>query len=223
MRPRIGSLVFGALLALAGCATRGDAIDSAEACVAVAARGLRPVAEDRAERFLGKVEESTARCRGGERAVARRERALGGLAELLGDGRRRQPRAGVGCPVISAPTAAGIDGALIDLEYQRIELIKFNLFDNSGTYPRLRDGPGRRRRAGARRPGPRCGCPGAIRSYAAVGGAGEQLCGGELIRFRTLTGICNDIRNPLMGSAGMPFARNVRVRGDLPRARRATS
>ncbi len=26
------------------------------------------------------------------------------------------------------------DGALLDLEYQRIELLQFNLFDNSGTY-----------------------------------------------------------------------------------------
>ena len=61
MPTRFGSLVLGALLALAGCATRGDAIDSAEACVPVAARGLRPVAADRAERFLGKVDEDTAR------------------------------------------------------------------------------------------------------------------------------------------------------------------
>ena len=39
----------------------------------------------------------------------------------------------------------GIDGALLDLEYQRIELIKFNLFDTSGTYEdyvRGRDGVG---------------------------------------------------------------------------------
>ena len=45
----------------------------------------------------------------------------------------------------------GIDGALLDLEYQRIELIKFNLFDNSGTYEayvRGRDGVGRPRAEG---------------------------------------------------------------------------
>ena len=46
--------------------------------------------------------------------------------------------------------------------------------------------------------------------YESVGGsAPRQLCGGELIRFRSVTGICNDIRNPLMGSTGQPFARNV--------------
>ncbi len=38
--------------------------------------------------------------------------------------------------------------------------------------------------------------------YAAVGGDGAQLCRGELIRARTLTGICNDLKNPLMGSTG---------------------
>ena len=46
-------------------------------------------------------------------------------------------------------------------------------------------------------------------NYRDVGGAGEQVCRGELIRARTLTGICNDIRNPLMGSTGQLFARNA--------------
>jgi hypothetical protein len=32
------------------------------------------------------------------------------------------------------PAQRGVVGALVDLEYQRIELLKFNLFDNSGTY-----------------------------------------------------------------------------------------
>ena len=36
------------------------------------------------------------------------------------------------------------------------------------------------------------------------------------MRQRTLTGICNDIRNPLMGSAGMPFARNVEFEATFP-------
>ncbi len=52
-------------------------------------------------------------------------------------------------------------------------------------------------------------------NYQAVGGDGPQVCSGALIRARTLTGICNDIRNPLMGSTGMPFARNVRTRHHL--------
>jgi hypothetical protein len=53
-------------------------------------------------------------------------------------------------------------------------------------------------------------------AFAAVGGAGVQRCAGELIRSRTLTGICNDIRNPLMGATGMPFARNVEFEATFP-------
>ena len=53
-------------------------------------------------------------------------------------------------------------------------------------------------------------------NYVLVGGDGAQICKGELIRARTLTGICNDIRNPLMGSTGMPFARNVEFETTFP-------
>jgi len=45
---------------------------------------------------------------------------------------------------------------------------------------------------------------------------GGQTCTGELIRFRTLTGICNDIRNPAMGSVGQLFARNVEFESTFP-------
>src|SRR5207244_1918906 len=42
-----------------------------------------------------------------------------------------------------------------------------------------------------------------------VGGAGEQICKGDLIRFRTVNGICNDVRNPAMGATHSVFARMV--------------
>ena len=214
MRPRIGSLVFAALLALAGCATRGDAIDSAEACVAVAARGLRPVAEDRAERFLGKVREDTARCRGGERAVAGRSVPWLDWQNYwaTADGASRAP---VSAPGHLGANSRGIDGALLDLEYQRIELIKFNLFDSSGTYADYvtgRDGVG----GPALKTWPQMRLPKGHPLYAAVGGDQPQVCGGELIRFRTVSGICNDLKNPLMGSAAMPFARNVQFEVTFP-------
>jgi hypothetical protein len=38
-------------------------------CVAYALGGFRQIEDDRTERFLGKVQESTARCRGGEATV----------------------------------------------------------------------------------------------------------------------------------------------------------
>ena len=99
------------------------------------------------------------------------------------------------------PTGRGIDGALLDLEYERIELIKFNLFDNNKTYQQYITG---RKGVGgpALKTWPEMRLPATHPNYRDVGGAGEQVCKGELIRGRTLTGICNDIKNPLMGSAG---------------------
>jgi hypothetical protein len=105
----------------------------------------------------------------------------------------------------------GVNGALVDLEYARVELIRFNLFDNSGTYPAYAasGGPTLRQWPEMRLP---LGHP----NFRDVGGNGEQLCKGDLIRARTLTGICNDIRNPLMGSTGTLFARNVEFEATFP-------
>ena len=215
MRSRAGWLVLAAGLIVGGC---GNAPGDLEACVRTVWGGLRPVAEDRARRFLGQVDEERARCRGGARAAEARRGPWVDWPALLGDratpGAGRRGRAGAGAS--SRPDRRGLDGALIDLEYQRIELIKFNLFDNSGTYPdyvRGRDGARRARAPGLARDAPAAGPSRASRPWAATG---AQLCRGELIRSRTLTGICNDIRNPLMGSTGMPFARNVEFEATFP-------
>ena len=114
-----------------------------------------------------------------------------------------------------SPNRRGINGALLDLEYQRIELLKFNLFDNSGTYENyLRD---RESHAGKlAKIWPQFRLPQDNPAYAAVGAGGAQKCTGELIRFRTLTGICNDILNPLMGSVDQPFGRNVEFEATFP-------
>ena len=55
----------------------------------------------------------------------------------------------------------GIDGALMDLEYQRMELIKFNLFDNRTyeTYVKGGHDNGRRRTVRSSRSGRRCALP----------------------------------------------------------------
>src|SRR5262249_9701217 len=44
-----------------------------DSCLTYYTGGFRPIATDRAERFLGKVQKDTARCRGGEKAVDRRD------------------------------------------------------------------------------------------------------------------------------------------------------
>ena len=55
-------------------------------------------------------------------------------------------------------------------------------------------------------------------SFEAVGADGVQRCWNDLIRFRTTDGICNDIDNPLMGSTGTLFARNVQFETTWPDA-----
>ena len=109
----------------------------------------------------------------------------------------------------------GVDGALIDLEYQRLDLLRFNLFDQYTfqEYVNGRDNiPGRSLKVwSAMR------LPPDDPHYKDVGGdAPSQLCTGELIRARTLTGICNDIRNPLMGSTNTLFGRNVQFEETFP-------
>ncbi|MFA7060076.1 MAG: peroxidase family protein [Pedobacter sp.] len=203
----------GVVLFLAGCTSSTKEL---KACAELVNTGFRPIAKDRTGRFLGKVQENTAECRGGERAVAYRGAPYVDWANYWAtadadsfypgtdsvDGRLR-------------PNGRGIDGALLDLEYQRMELIKFNLFDNSGTYKDYVEG-----RNGVE--GPVLKVWDAMRlpkdnpDYEAVGGDGPQLCRGELIRGRTLTGICNDIKNPLMGSVGQLFARNVQFETTFP-------
>ncbi len=99
-----------------------------------------------------------------------------------------------------------------------MELIRFNLFDNATfeTYLTTEDRPD------PRASGPRCGLPPDDPAYGLLGIAadGAQPASGDLIRFRTWTaGICNDIRNPAMGSAGQLFTRNVDFEVDLSRSR----
>jgi len=190
------------------------------------------IAATRGERFLGKVTEDAARHRGGERAISERPRpwidwrnywATGdadskvpGFAALLGN-----------VPVFGA-NRRGIAGALLDLELQRMEMIKFNLFDNSGTYEKyseiMRDpagvfhNPWVEMRVSDQKP---VGNDMDEHEYARLVARlkkeglttnpvdGSQQCQGESIRFRDLNGHCNDIYNPLMGSTNQPLARNV--------------
>ena len=214
MNRSVGGLLVGTVLFLGGCGSNpGDLMS----CLKMAFTGLRPIADERDGRFLGKVQEATARCRGGDRAVAGRNFPWLDWTNYwaAGDAKSRAAEATFNFAHLSS-NGRGVDGALIDLEYQRIELIKFNLFDNNGTYKDYVtgrspfDGPAlkvwREMRLPKEHP-----------QYAAVGGdAEQQLCQGELIRGRTLTGICNDLINPLMGSTNTPLARNVQFEATFP-------
>ena len=93
------------------------------------------VATDRSERFLGKVREETARCRGGEPTVQERPRPWVDWRNYwaTGDADSKVPGFGALFGDLGG-NGWGSRGALLDLEFQRMEMIKFNLFDNSGTY-----------------------------------------------------------------------------------------
>jgi len=191
-----------------GCSAGEDARSAAD-CVRLARAGFRPVATARDERFLGKVAEITASCRGGERALRHRETPWVDWSSYWGTGDvRSRGRAG------TTQDRRGIDGALLDLEYQRVELIAFNLFDSPTyeTYVRGREGlPGPSVRVW-----PEMRLPPNHPLYAEVGGRGEQLCRGALIRHRTITGVCNDLRNPAMGATGQLFGRIVPFEATFP-------
>jgi Animal haem peroxidase len=178
-------------------------------CVSVVHGGFRPIGE-RLQRFLGKVQADTAGCRGGDNAVAYRSTPWLDWQNYWGTGDAKSK----GWPW-TTQTQRGVLGAVTDIEYQRIELIKFNLLDNNNTYEGYVNG-----KNGV--PGPSLKVWPEMRldkkdpNYKAVGGDGEQVCKGDLVRFRTLTGICNDARNPAMGATNQLFARMVEFESTYP-------
>ncbi|HEY2844148.1 MAG TPA: hypothetical protein VGJ09_10880, partial [Bryobacteraceae bacterium] len=207
-------LLVAAILIATGCnRTTPDALKaelaSLQACEEMARDGLRPIAGSRDERFLAKVQAATAMCRGGNAAAQFRTSPWVDWANYWGTG---DATSKVPDLVKQAghlgPTERGVDGALLDLEYERIELIKFNLFDNNGTYKDYitgRNGVG----GPALKTWKEMRLPLTNADYSRVGGAGDQVCKGDLIRHRNVNGICNDLFNPSMGSTGQLFARNV--------------
>ena len=197
-----------------------DRVSAKRACVRMAHKGLRPLANQQSERFLGKVQEDTANCRGGENAVAKQDSVWvdwanywgAGDASSKSDGREGITKLGKHLK----PNGRGVDGALIDLEYQRMELIRFNLFDNN-TYELYVKGT-------AESPGAilktwdAMHLPKTHPEFQQLARESEsQVCQGDLIRHRNLTGTCNDIYNPAMGSTNQLFARNVKFESTYPR------
>ncbi len=187
-------------------------------CKTVLKRGFRDVPEQRNKRFQGKVTKETANCRGGSKAVKYMNFPWVDWTNYwaTGDATTKAPQRKAITKVGKhlKPDGRGVDGALIDLEYQRVELIKFNLFENT-TYKTYVTGSnnieGR-----AVKVWDEMRLPKDHPDYSKVGGNAKQLCQGELIRYRNVNGTCNDIKNPLMGSTNMPFARNVQFESTYP-------
>lgn len=201
-------------LSCTGCETFPQVADL-PSCALVLAGGFRPIADEPAERFTGKVRHGyTARCRGGAGAVEQRNSPYPDWSNYWGTGDETSlmpGSAGVNGHVFDS--GRGIDGALIDLEYFRIELLKFNLHDNSGTYKTYVEGIGDVSGTSVKS-WPEMSLPWSDPQYEMVDG--ERVCARRLWRFRNLDGKCNDIRNPLMGSTGQPFARNVQFAATFP-------
>ena len=211
------SVIMSVVCLLAGCS--GDVFRSEMACVSTfLSRDVQRVAQVRTERFLGKVPETRARCLGGQYAVDHME---GPWLDWPNYWATRDESSLVPLRLLSnakliGPNAHGINGALYELELQRIELIKFNLFDNNKTFEAYIEGRGSD-------PGPILKTWPEMRlarahpRYQEVGGAApQQICTGDTIRFRATTGICNDIYNPLMGATHQLFGRNSQFDTTFP-------
>jgi len=171
------------------------------------------IPDDRSMRFEGKLSEATDLCRGGQQALQFRGTPWVDWSNYWGTGDMSSLPKGFISKKL--PANRGVTGALLDLELQRVELIKFNLFDNSGTYPRYVQGSNGTS-GPALKAWPEMRLARTDPHYKDVGGDGVQECKGDLIRWRTVNGICNDIRNPAMGSTGMLFARNVEFETTFP-------
>ena len=186
-------------------------------CIRMAEGGFRDIAATRDARFLAKVLDNTAKCRGGQTALLSRDTPWVDWTNYWATGdssSKSQWRFKL--PGRLSRNSRGVDGALLDLEYQRIELIKFNLFDN---YTYRQYVTGRADTAGpALKRWDEMKLPPDHPNFADVAqDGGTQRCWGDLIRHRTLTGICNDIVNPAMGSTNQLFARNVPFEETFPR------
>ena len=184
-----------------------------KACADMVLGGLRNIAATREQRFEGKVTEAAALCRGGQKALQFRLTPWVDWSNYWGTGDVASLPTGYLSK--KGPAFRGVSGALLDLEYERVELIKFNLFDNNGTFHNYVTGLNGVD-GGAIKVWPEMRLPKDNPNYDAVGGDGTQVCKGDLIRARTVSGICNDILNPRMGSAGTPFARNVEFDTTFP-------
>ena len=114
-----------AVLGLTACddyfQEKKEKISSDKSCAKLVAKGLRPIAEQQSDRFLGKVSEYTANCRGGKKALAYRDTVwvdwanywATGDASTKANGREAITSFGTHLK----PNGRGVDGALIDLVY----------------------------------------------------------------------------------------------------------
>jgi hypothetical protein len=126
-------VIVTGLCALGACAGHSPLdifVDSTKDCAEMLLqRDIQTVAKTREQRFLGKVPDTTARCLGGKHAEKLREGPWLDWPNYwaAGDATSLAPARLLANSKVIGPNAHGINGALYELELQRIELIKFNL------------------------------------------------------------------------------------------------
>ncbi len=178
-------------------------------CGYILTDGPRPIAQNREQRYLAKVSEKPAKCRGGNRVQAYSQTPWVDWTHYWGAaGQQSLSDVKMWFLSLLSPDERGINGAIIDLEYQRVELLKFNLFNSMPLASHI-DGKVVKRwdYFNLSEQDPR---------YHKIKQDNGQLCWGDLIRFRTIDGICNDIFNPTMGASEQLFARNVQFDETFP-------
>jgi len=191
--------VFAELCVLGGCAGQspfGVFVGSTkELCGDASAGRYSKGGEDQRRTILREGADTTARCLGGKKAASLREGPWLDWPNYwaAGDATSRAPARLLANAKVVGPNAHGINGALYELELQRIELI--SSISSTTTRPtRPTSQAETARQAGAPIPGLKCDYPRAIPTSHLSGGNQAQVCRGALIRFRTLDGLCNDIR-----------------------------
>src|SRR5438128_749010 len=93
-----------------------EEIAELNACSKMVAAGFLKVPDNRNQRFLGKVPEPTARCRGGMKAVLFRPTPWVDWQNYWGTG--DSSTLPVGFLSVKGPQLRGVAGALMDLEYE---------------------------------------------------------------------------------------------------------
>jgi Animal haem peroxidase len=224
MRNRLAAIVaalsIGAVIAAiaADRARAEDELAVITACVETFTSGLPLIAAERTGRFQGKIDEAHALCRGGDTAVRQMSTPWVDWSNYwaTGDASSKSARRDSGS-FITDRNMRGVNGALIDLEYQRMELIRFNLFDNK-TFRTYLLGEANGRDGATVKIWPEMRLPPDDPAFhdLQVDADGNQQCTAKLIRFRTIAGICNDERNPAMGASGQLFGRNVEFESTFP-------
>ena len=219
----LGIAALTALAPISGTRAEDSDGDIRRACLDVLKNGPRPIADERTKRFEGKVSfDFVARCRGGANAVAKHDTPWLDWSNYwaTGDASSRSDKTDT-IPLLRHlldRNTRGIDGALMDIEYQRMELIKFNLFDNRTyeTYVKGAKVNGRQEDGSVIKVWKEMRLPANDPNVTTDTRSGDQTCKNQAVRFRTLTGICNDTKNPAMGSTGQLFGRQVQFETTYP-------